>query len=107
MPTELRSVTVKFRSAMFDQVKLIAEKRGETVSDTIRHLIKRGLDERVYEENAELLAKVVKDQMETVIKSYVIFPSLDNTEQTVRMVDSVFDRRVSLSRNQKDTHLYS
>jgi len=87
---------------MVDQIKVIAEIRGETVSDTVRNLINRALEERVYEKNTELLTKVVRQQVEAAIKSYVIFPSLDNTEQTVRLVDQVFERRVSLSRENRD-----
>ncbi len=67
MSTELRSVTVKLQSHMFEQIKLMAEKRGETISDTIRHLLSRGLDERVYQENTELIARIVREQMEQVM----------------------------------------
>ncbi|CDX03691.1 Ribbon-helix-helix [Desulfitobacterium hafniense] len=107
MGSELKSVTVKMPADMVDQLKWIAEKRGETVSDTVRKLINRALAERVYEKNTELLTKVVRQQVEAAIKSYVIFPSLDNTERTVRLVDQVFDRRVSLSRENRDNNLLS
>lgn len=84
---------------MVEQIKLIAHKRGATISETIRYLINRGLEERIYERNTELLRKIIRQEVEAAVKSYVIFPSLDNTEQTLRVVDQVFDRRVSLSRN--------
>ncbi len=76
MSSKLRSVTVKLPSSMWDQIKTIAEKRGETVSDTIRHLMTRGLDERIYEENTELITRVVKEQMEAVMHSYLGWPDV-------------------------------
>ncbi len=102
MSSKVKSVTVKMPVEMVEQIKLIADKKGETVSETIRSLINRGLEERIYEQNTELLTKVVRQQVETAIKSYVVFPSLDNTERTLRVVDQVFERRVSLSRDNRD-----
>ncbi|HHW07663.1 MAG TPA: hypothetical protein GXX34_09090 [Clostridia bacterium] len=98
MTSQLKSVTVKMPAVMLEQIKLIAGKRGETLSETIRYLINRGLEERIYEQNTALLQQIVRREVEAAIKSYVIFPSLDNTEKTLRVVDQVFDRRVSLSR---------
>ena len=80
MATTLRSVTVKLPSTVFKQVKEIAGKRGETVSDTIRDLISRGLDERIYLENSELLSRIVREQMEQVCQKLV-------RHQTDRAVD--------------------
>ena len=71
MPS-LRSTTVKLQPALFEQISLIAEKRGETISDTIRHLITRGLDERIYRENTELIAQVVREQLEQVIGTHLV-----------------------------------
>lgn len=98
----LRPVTVKLHSEMFGQIKVMAEKRGESISDTIRYLMKRGLDERVYEENAALIAQVVRTQVENAIKSYVIFPTLDNTNYTARVVQEVFENRATLCRIPKN-----
>lgn len=107
MGAKLRSVTVKMPTTMVEQIKVIAEKRGESLSETIRYLINRGLDEKIYEENTGLLQKVVRQQVEAAIKSYVVFPSLDNTERTLRVVDQAFERRVSLSRDNKNDNLMS
>ena len=76
----LRSVTVKFSPDMFKQIKMIAEKRGETISDTVRYLLKRGLEERVYEENTDLIASVVRQEVDHALRAYAIYPSLDNVE---------------------------
>lgn len=70
MTTTLRSVTVKLQSTLFKQINVIAEKRGENISDTIRHLISRGLDERIYQENTVLISQIVREQMEQVLRTY-------------------------------------
>lgn len=104
MSTGLRSVTVKFHQAMFEQIQVISEKRGETISDTIRYLIKRGLDERIYEENADLLAMVVREQVELVMDSYTVFPTFRNTDRPRKVNATTFDARVSLCRTSKNTN---
>lgn len=71
MPSKLRSVTIKLKLNMWEQIEVISQKKGETVSDTIRYLIARGLDERVYKENTELIAKIVKEQVEQAMKPYL------------------------------------
>ncbi|MCB8814795.1 hypothetical protein [Desulfosporosinus shakirovi] len=103
MSTDLRSVTVKFHWAMFEQIQVIAEKRGETTSDTIRYLIKRGLDERIYEENTDLLAMVIRKQVELVMDSYTVFPTFRNTDHSRKVTTKIFDARVSLCRTSKNT----
>ncbi|MHB8073650.1 hypothetical protein E4K67_02825 [Desulfosporosinus fructosivorans] len=103
MSTALRSVTVKFHQAMFEQIKMIAEKRGESISDTIRYLIKRGLDERIYEENADLLATVVRTQIELVMDSYAVFSTYGNTDHPRKVTAKIFDSRITLCRSFKNT----
>jgi len=56
---------------LFEQIKTIAEKKGVTHSDVIRDLIVRGLDERIYSQNAQLLAQIVREQMEQVLHSHL------------------------------------
>lgn len=94
-----RSVTVKFLPDMFEQIKMIAEKRGETISDTVRYLLKRGLEERVYEENTDLIANVVRQEVEQALRYYAIYPSLDNVEHPN---NSTFMERLILRRPNKD-----
>jgi|GEM_PF-664155 len=66
----LRSVTVKFDQKVYDQLFKISEKKGESLSDTVRDLINLGLAERVYEENTSLIARVVRQQLELVLKPH-------------------------------------
>jgi hypothetical protein len=70
MSEKLRSVTIKMSPVMFEQILTIAEKKGYTISETMRYLLKKGMDERIYEENTELLSQVVREQMEDVLLSF-------------------------------------
>ena len=100
----LRSVTVKLLPDMFKQIKKIAEKRGETISDTVRYLLKRGLEEKVYEENTDLIANVVRQEVDHALRAYAIYPSLDNVEHPN---NSSFMERLVLRRSNKDENLPS
>jgi hypothetical protein len=68
MSSELRSVTIRLSSGLFSQIKIIADKRGATISDTLRYLLNRGLTERIHEENTALLAGVVRAEMTRVLE---------------------------------------
>jgi len=103
MSTDFRSVTVKFHQAMFEQIKVIAEKRGDSTSETIRYLIKRGLDERIYEENVDLLAMVVREQVEQVMDSYALFPNCGHNDHPRRVTAKISDSRITLCRTFKNS----
>lgn len=97
MPSKLRSVTIKLKLNMWEQIEVISQKKGETVSDTIRYLIDRGLDERVYKENTELIAKIVKEQVEQVMKPYL--ENLPYEEQNYqKSIKPVDPRKLALCR---------
>jgi hypothetical protein len=70
MSSDLRSVTLRLPARLFAQIQIIADKRGATVSDTMRELLNRGLTERVYEENTSLLAQVVRAEMSRVLAEH-------------------------------------
>jgi hypothetical protein len=99
MASKLRSVTVKFPSSVFKQIKLIAEKRGETISDTVRYLIARGLDERIYQENTELIARIVREQVDQALDSYNTFPDYPYAHLPQRKISRASDpRRLTICR---------
>jgi ribosomal protein L1 len=102
MSTGLRPVTVKFEMKVFEQIKAMADRRGENASETIRFLIKRGLDERIYKESADLMAGIVREQLELVLGSYGLCPAVDGTKHDLEMGNSRLDGRVSLRRVFKD-----
>ncbi|HWP95407.1 MAG TPA: hypothetical protein VN426_01010 [Syntrophomonadaceae bacterium] len=95
--TELRSVTIKIDAALFEQIKIIADKQGKTISGAMRDLIHRGLAERVYEENTDLITAVIKDQVERVFRSYAISLTRRNTECPEKALDYM-EERISLIR---------
>ena len=67
----LRKVSFKMHSDKYDIIEKIAEKNGESISETIRKLIDKSLEERVLEENTDLIAKIVRQQLEIVIKPHI------------------------------------
>ncbi|HZK53242.1 MAG TPA: hypothetical protein VFC84_03440 [Desulfosporosinus sp.] len=71
MPSELKRVSVKFHENLYDQLLKISENNGENLSETIRKLMVRGLNERVYENNTDLIAQVIRQQMEIVMKPHI------------------------------------
>lgn len=66
-----RKVTIKLREEQFDQIQAIANNNGESLSETIRKLLDRAMNERILEENTNLLASLIRQQMEIVIKPYI------------------------------------
>ena len=99
----LKSVTVKFTPQMLDQIKLMAAKRGETISDTIRYLVTRGMTERVLEDNAEIIAAIIKTEFENAMKDYRNYLCLDDVEHP----DNVYAERLVLYRPNKDINMPS
>lgn len=103
----LRSVTFKMNREMYDQIQLVADKKGETLSAVIRSLIIRGLTERVCEENADLIAQVVRSEIEDIVKIYGItevktnniVPELYANIENERLVISRTDKARPLSDN--------
>ena len=67
---ELRSVTIRLDQELFDKIERLAAKNGGTLSDTMRDLLDEGLRERIYGENSETLAAIVRQQMDEVMGSY-------------------------------------
>jgi len=70
MAIELRKTTVKLHQETYDIIEQIASKNGTSVSDVIRDLIDKGLNERVLENNTDLISKVVRQQLDIVIKPH-------------------------------------
>ena len=99
MSVQLRSVTIRIQSDLFEQIKSISEKKGETASDTIRYLITRGLDERVLKENTELITRVVKEQIELTMKTYQELEKPFYQEQSQqRLLKTVDPRKLAICR---------
>lgn len=99
----LKSVTVKFTPQMLEQIKLIAAKRGETISDAIRYLVTRGMTERVLEDNAEMISAIIKAEFENALRDYRNYLCLDDVEHP----DNVYAERLVLYRANKDVGMPS
>lgn len=53
MSSDLRSVTIRLSPPTYEKISMLAESRGETISETIRYLIKRGLEKRISDGNTK------------------------------------------------------
>jgi len=62
---------IKFHKKVHDQIQIISENNGDSFSETVRKLVNRGLTEKVYEENMDLISQVVRHQLEIVMKPHV------------------------------------
>lgn len=67
----LRKTSIKLHQETYDLIEQIAKKNDESVSETIRNLVDKGLSERVLEQNTDLIAQTVRQQMEIVIKPHI------------------------------------
>ena len=63
----LRHVGVKFREEIFTKIKSIAEQQDKTISDVVRSLVEKGLAIELGEENINIIAQVVKKQIDTAL----------------------------------------
>lgn len=71
MSIELRKTSVKLYQRQYEAIERIAKNEGMSVSDVIRDLIDRALTERVVEENTDLIAHIVRNQVEVVMKPHI------------------------------------
>lgn len=62
---------IKFHKKVHDQIETIAANKGVSFSEIVRDLVNKGLNERIYEENTELIAYVVRQQLEIVLKPHI------------------------------------
>ena len=62
---------IKFDKRVHDQIVTIANNKGVNFSDVVRDLVNKGLTEKVYEENTDLIAWVVRQQLEIVMKPHI------------------------------------
>ena len=71
MSVELRKTSVKLYKRQYDAIERMAKNEGTSISDVMRELIDRALTEKVTEENTDLIAHIVKKQLEVVLKPHV------------------------------------
>lgn len=71
MGADLRKLSIKIHSDVYEQLNQIATKKGESISQVIRELISAGLSERVLDENTDLIADLVRKQVDASMKIHV------------------------------------
>lgn len=62
---------IKFHKKVHDQIQTIADNKGVSFSEIVRDLVNKGLNEKIYEENTDLIAWVVRQQLEIVLKPHI------------------------------------
>lgn len=55
----------------YEKIKNLAHKRGMMVSELLREFIDHGLQEKLAEENLNLVASVVRQQLDAVMKPHI------------------------------------
>lgn len=71
MAAELRKTSVKLYQRQYEAIERMAKNQGMSISDVMRELIDRALTEKVAEENTDLIAHVVRKQVEVVMKPHI------------------------------------
>lgn len=56
---------------LYDEIVFISETNGESISETIRKLLRRGLSIEYVNDSKDLIAEIVREQMEIVVKPHV------------------------------------
>lgn len=71
MRKELVKKTIKIYDDQLQAIESIAKKNSESTSEVIRQLIDKALTERVTEQNTDLIAHIVREQLEVVLKPHI------------------------------------
>jgi hypothetical protein len=98
MSSKLRSVTVKLTAEMYAQIKIISDKRGATLSETLRDLVLKGLDEKIYKENVDLLTRVLREEMQRTMDAYFGCQPVARKQTELAGLRPVDPRRLTLHR---------
>lgn len=62
---------IRFADDIDGQIQLMSEKTGDSFNETVRKLVSKGLGVVWNDENSDLLAKLIRDSLEVVIKPHV------------------------------------
>ncbi|NLK24918.1 MAG: ribbon-helix-helix protein, CopG family [Clostridiales bacterium] len=68
---ELKKITFKLHQETYEQLQKICKKENQSMSETIRRLIENGLSERVLEKNTDLIADLVRKQVDVAMTTHV------------------------------------
>jgi len=68
---KFKEVHLRINDTVFDSVKNIADKKGESVSEILRQLISDGLTLEIGNQNKDMLALIVREELKAVLKPSV------------------------------------
>lgn len=71
MKSDLISKAIKFPYQLHEKINAYAKSEDLNFSEAVRNLCERGLTERVYEENTDLIAVIVRQQLDIVLKPHI------------------------------------
>jgi hypothetical protein len=63
--------TIKFPEKLHSKIENYAKHEGINFSEAVRSLCERGLTEKIYEENLDLISHIVREQLDVVIKPHI------------------------------------
>ena len=68
---KFKRLSVSVDDQLYEKITNIANKTGDSTAETMRKLMRIGLTEKITEDNTDLIANVVRSQMEVVIKPHI------------------------------------
>jgi metal-responsive CopG/Arc/MetJ family transcriptional regulator len=68
---ELKKISVKIPEDTYTVIENMAEKNNSSVSETIRSLLNKSLNAEWFKENEDIMARLIRQQMEIVIKPHI------------------------------------
>jgi hypothetical protein len=71
MAEDFQMLHIRVTKEKYQQIKDVAGKNRIAIADLIRQYIDEGLTERIVDEHTDLIAHVVKKQLEVVLKPHV------------------------------------
>lgn len=68
---ELKKISVKIPEDTYTVIENMAKKNNSSVSETIRSLLNKSLNAEWFKENEDIMARLIRQQMEIVIKPHI------------------------------------
>lgn len=68
---KVQQIHLRVKDDDYEKIKNLAHKRGMMVTELLREFIDQGLQEKLAEENLNLVASVVRQQLDAVMKPHI------------------------------------
>lgn len=66
-----KRITVTLEESTYIKIQNIAKQNDDSITVVVRHLLERGLAKEFNDESADLIAHIVRQQMDAVIKPHI------------------------------------